>query len=198
MAVNDLLDNKSASSVENLVSNLVKIVNKCKSFGMMDLFVSGIAFKLPYTVIKKVNEKIVHMCKKNDIVFIDKRNISNMDLYQDRLHLLERGKCLLGKNFIFTLNDFLNMHTLPFFRNEYTPSTRKIKKGNIGLVSSGFEAIRENTLKYVNNPLIGYLNISSLRNKIVDLREIILELSHDYLVLSEKKSTKAFLQHSFT
>ena len=67
MAVNDLLDNKSASSVENLVSNLVKIVNKCKSFGMMDLFVSGIAFKLPYTVIKKVNEKIVHMCKKNDI-----------------------------------------------------------------------------------------------------------------------------------
>ena len=33
-----------------------------------------------------------------------------------------------------------------FFRNEYTPSTRKIliKEGNIGLGSSGFEAVREN------------------------------------------------------
>ena len=76
-----------------------------------------------------------------------------------------------------------------FFRNAYTPSTRKIliKKGNIGLASSAFKALRENRLKYVNNPLIGYLNRNSFRNKIVDLREIVFELSHDYLVLSETK-----------
>ena len=112
VGVNDLLNNKSPSSTDDLVSNLVKIVNKCKSFGVMNLFVSGIAFnkRLPYTVIKKVNEKIVDMCKKNGIVFIDNGNISNMDLYQDGLHLLERGKCLLAKNFIFVLNNFLNMH----------------------------------------------------------------------------------------
>ena len=81
-----------------------------------------------------------------------------------------------------------------FFRNEYTLFTRKIliKEGNIGLVSSGFETIRENRLKYVNNLLIGYLNIFSLRNKIVDLSEIILELSLDYLVLSETKIDQSF------
>ena len=67
-----------------------------------------------------------------------------------------------------------------------------LKEGNIGLFSSGFEAIRENRLKYVNNPLIGYLNINSLRNKIVHLREIILELSLDYLVLSETKIGESF------
>ena len=68
-----------------------------------------------------------------------------------------------------------------FFRNEYTPSTRKIliKEGNIGLGSSGFEAVRENRPKYAKNSLIGYLNINSLRNKIVDLREIIRALSLD-------------------
>ena len=68
-----------------------------------------------------------------------------------------------------------------FFRNEYTPSTRKIliKEGNIGLGSSGFEAARENRPKYAKNSLIGYLNINSLRNKIVDLREIIRALSLD-------------------
>ena len=82
VGVNDLLNNKSPSSTDDLVSNLVKIVDKCKSFGVMDLFVSGIAFnkRLPYAVIKKVNEKIVDMCKKNGIVFIDNGNISSMDL----------------------------------------------------------------------------------------------------------------------
>ena len=67
-----------------------------------------------------------------------------------------------------------------------------IKEDNIDLVSSGFEAMRENRLKYVNNPLIGNLNINSSRNKIVDLKEIILKLSLDYLVLSETKINQSF------
>ena len=58
MGVNDLLNDKSPSSIDDLVSNLVDIVNKCKSFGVMDLFVSGIAFdkRLPYAVL---NEKLM-------------------------------------------------------------------------------------------------------------------------------------------
>ena len=106
VGVNDLMNNKSPSSTDDLVSNLVKIFNKCKSFVVMDLFVSGIAFnkRLPYAVIKKVNEKNIGMCKKNGIVFIDSGNISNMDLYQDDLHLLERGKCLLANNLLLDKN----------------------------------------------------------------------------------------------
>ena len=67
MGVNDLLNNKLPSSTDDLVSNLVIIVDKCKSFGVMDLFVSGVAFnkRLRYAVIKNVNEKIVDMCKKS-------------------------------------------------------------------------------------------------------------------------------------
>ena len=80
-------------------------------------------------------------------------------------------------------------------RNAYTPFNHKIliKEGNIGLVSSGFETLREIRLKYVNNPLIGYSNIKSLRNKITDLREIILELSLDYLVVRETKIDQSFI-----
>ena len=51
------------------------------------------------------------MYKKNGIALVDNGNICNMDLYQDGLNLLERGNCLLAKNFIFVLNNFLNMHT---------------------------------------------------------------------------------------
>ena len=112
VGVNDLLNNRSPSSTDDLVSSFVKIVDKCKSFGVMDLSVSGIAFNksLQYTVIKKVNEKIVDMCKKNGLVFIDNGNISNMDLYQDGVHILERGQCLLANKFIFVLNNCLNIH----------------------------------------------------------------------------------------
>ena len=67
-----------------------------------------------------------------------------------------------------------------------------IREDNIDLVSSEFDAIRENRLKYVDNPLIDCLNINSLRKKIVDLREIILEFSLDYLVLSETKIDQSF------
>ena len=86
-----------------------------------------------------------------------------------------------------------------FSRNAYTPSARKIliKKGNIGLISSGFEALRENRRKYVTNLLMGYLNINSLRKKIVDLREIILELSLASLVLSETKIDQSFATAQF-
>ena len=86
--------------------NLVNIVNKCKSLGVMNVFVSGIAFNQDsHILIKKVNEKIVDMCNKNGKVFIDNGSISNMDLRLEGFQLQERGKCLLA-NFFFVLDIF--------------------------------------------------------------------------------------------
>ena len=48
------------------------------------------------------------------------------------------------------------------------------------------ESFRNIRKKYFKNPLMGYLNINSLRNKIVDLREIVKCLELDYLVISQK------------
>ena len=42
-------------------------------------------------------------------------------------------------------------------------------------------------MKYPKNPLIGYLNINSLRNKIIDVREMVSRLQLDYFVISETK-----------
>ena len=47
-------------------------------------------------------------------------------------------------------------------------------------------------LKYLKNPLLGYLNINSLRNKITDLRIILKEISLDYFVVSETKLDETF------
>ena len=72
------------------------------------------------------------------------------------------------------------------FKPKDVNATNKIRE------SKKCPAIRENRLKYVINLLIDYLNINSLRSKLVDLRESILELSLDYLVLSETKIDQSF------
>ena len=51
--------------------------------------------------------------------------------------------------------------------------------------------------KINENPLLGYLNINSLRNKIIDLREIIHYLNLDYFVLSETKIDSSFPSSQF-
>ena len=53
-------------------------------------------------------------------------------------------------------------------------------------------------VNYPKNLLIAYLNISSLRNKIIDLGEIMSYLSSDYLVLSETKLDDSFPSAQFS
>ena len=55
----------------------------------------------------------------------------------------------------------------------------------------------KNRVKYPTNPLIGYLNINSFRNKIIDVREVIGKVSLDYFVISETKLDESFLSAQF-
>lgn len=52
-----------------------------------------------------------------------------------------------------------------------------IKRDNMDSNSFDLEALNENRLKYLKNPLMGYLNKNSLTNKRADLVEIFLNLS---------------------
>ena len=57
---------------------------------------------------------------------------------------------------------------------------------------SDLQILRKLRLKYPRSPLIGYLNINSLRNKLVDVREMIGRLQLDYFVISETKLGSSF------
>ena len=63
-------------------------------------------------------------------------------------------------------------------------------------ISSGSEIDIEHLVNlrktYINNPIVAYYNINSLRNKIHDIREIILKFLPDLLVLAETKIDKNF------
>ena len=57
--------------------------------------------------------------------------------------------------------------------------------------------LQDDRVKFHNNPLLGYLNINSLRNKVTNLI-IFKDLSLDYFVLSETKLDKNFPTAQFT
>ena len=50
---------------------------------------------------------------------------------------------------------------------------------------------------YLNNPLIGYININSLREKILSLREVLSKAPIDILCIDKTKYDASFPDHQF-
>ena len=114
VGVNDLLNDNSQSNVDNLISNIHKIVEKCKRLGVRNIFVSGWVYttRVSLPILERVHSLISNYCRENACFYIDNRNIRGFCLYKDGLHLLEVGKKILANNFIVNLNNFfLDTHT---------------------------------------------------------------------------------------
>ena len=111
VGVNELLNDESQDSVQNLLDNLKQIGLKCKSAGVTRVLISGIVVnkKLTRAYISSVNQWISNMCRDNSFVFIDNNNIPTSSLFRDGLHLVEIGKRVLANNFIDNLNNFLRV-----------------------------------------------------------------------------------------
>ena len=116
--------------------------------------------RVPNSFVDEVNSKIISMYQDNSFGYINNGNISNIHLSDDGLDLLESCICILANNFICRLNNFLRTHL-----HQRTILTNSIvnHENSVLIQNSILGKIR---LKYSNNPLIGYLNIDSLRDKI--------------------------------
>ena len=116
--MNDLLNDNKKSNVDNLMSNIHKIVEKCKRVGVRNIFVSGLVYttRVSLPILERVHSLISNYCRENACFYIDNRNIRGFCLYKDGLHLLESGKKILANNFIVNLNKFFvdaHSHHLP-------------------------------------------------------------------------------------
>ena len=111
VGVNDLLNDESQDSVQNLLDNLKQIGLKCKSAGVKRILIFGIVVnnKLASAYISSVNQRISNMCRDNSFVFIDNNNIPTSSIFRDGLHLREVEKRILANNFIDNLNIFLRI-----------------------------------------------------------------------------------------
>ena len=74
-------------------------------------------------------------------------------------------------------------------------SLRDVYRNNMQI--SDRQILSKLRLKYPRNPLIGYININSLRNKIIGVREMIGRLQLDYFVISETKLDSSFPSAQF-
>ena len=68
---------------------------------------------------------------------------------------------------------------------------------NINKNKNSIENIFQLRKNNPSNPLIGYLNINSLRNKIIDIREIFTKFLPDYFVFAETKLDESFPNSQF-
>ena len=98
--------------MDQLIINLEKRITKCISFGVRKVIVSRIVYneRVPNSLVDEANSKIVSMCKHNSFEYINNGNISSIHLFDDGLHLLESGMCILANNFIGKLNYFFRTH----------------------------------------------------------------------------------------
>ena len=108
VGVNELLNDESQDSVQNLLDNLKQ---KYKSAGATSILISGIVVnnKLTNVYISSVNQRIANICRDNTFVFIDKNNIPPSSLFYHGLYLLEIGKRILANKFIDNSNNFLQV-----------------------------------------------------------------------------------------
>ena len=75
--INDVLNNKSQSNTENLLSNLKYMVDKCRKFGVKNILISGLASttRISVKVLEKIREKVHAFCSSYGLTYIDNRNI---------------------------------------------------------------------------------------------------------------------------
>ena len=147
--------------------------------GINKIFLSSVvnSHKVSSDLIAKLNLEISDIRKSNRFHFIDNSNISMNFLYKDGL---------TSKKKFFTQTHIPSKHTAELEGSSLNEENKEL---------SEMESFRNIRKKDFKNPLMGYLNINSLRNKIVDLREIVKYLELDYLVISQKLM-KAFYHSS--
>ena len=103
-----MLEDSSKSKIENLEKNLRCVVDKCHTYGVKGVFISGLIYTtrteqgLP--VLERTPEMIVHFCYRLGVCYVDNRNIRRKDLSKDGLHLVESGKVILANNFLSYLS----------------------------------------------------------------------------------------------
>ena len=88
--------------------------HQCKDNGVKEIILSSAVAtgRVNSDVIIHFNESLKNLCRANRFCFVTNDNISEENLYKDRLHLLEAGKRILANTFINGINNnyFLLKH----------------------------------------------------------------------------------------
>ena len=105
---NDLLKGISIDSFVNFIGNVEHMVQKCRGMVVKLVFLSDIIYtkRIAWSILNDVHDRLLSLCQRFEISYIDNRNIREAHLFKDSLRLLDTDKRILANNFIFDLNNF--------------------------------------------------------------------------------------------
>ena len=106
IGVNDLLNYSNQSRIDSVMNNNICIVEKCRNYGVKNIFLSDIVFttRVSLDILIQVHNMVSNFFYNNGLYYIDNRNIRVDYLCKDGLHLIDKGKVVLANNFIINLN----------------------------------------------------------------------------------------------
>ena len=181
LGTNDILCN---ARHEDIARNIIRIGSNCKSRGVNDVFISSILVLKSLTLnpfIRRVNDMLRDLCVINGLGFIC-NSITKKYLLKNGIRLQDLGTSISGNNFIEFVNNYLVILT------SASGETNDFDSDIGGLIN-----LRK---AYQNNPLIGNIDINSLREKIKSLREVLSKATIDICV-DETKVDASFPDHQF-
>ena len=123
--INDILRDRSQSSIDGLLQNIQNMSLKCKKIGVKNIFISGLVhtIRISTDIFEKIHVMIQTFCKKYGWFYVDNRNIQGKHLYENGIHLTEEGKIILGRYLIFCLNKATSNYFLDYnFLDKHTHS----------------------------------------------------------------------------
>ena len=139
--------------------------------------------------IHNVSIQLKKQCSELGYDFSDNNCINAVCLNQSGLHLNRRGDASLARN----LNDHLFRSTNPVFdsaeiglRNDSVePENLQADIDKLILYDLDLQDLESFKKQHSNHPFLAYLNINSLRNKIIDLKQFLTEVDIEILVIAE-------------
>ena len=105
MGVKALL--KRDSNIDVVISNIIKIANEGKTYGIKNKFISDLTINnnLHSDLIYTMNNALKLDCIKYGYIFVENSNILADNLWQDGLYLNNSGKGKLLNKFLVSLNE---------------------------------------------------------------------------------------------
>ena len=155
---NDILNH---ANHENIAHSIINIGLDCKTNGVDEVLISSILVKKNpnlTAIVRRVNDMLRDLCKKNGFSFICNDVITTNYLWKDGVHMQDMGTHIFSNHFLKFLNYSIDSNFHNRLRLNDSPQTNDVSSDIKGLID-----LRKH---FPYNPLIGYININSLKEKL--------------------------------
>ena len=155
------------------------------------------------SLIRRVNNELCVVCSIKKFHFISNDNITRKCLFGDGVRLTVAGINILVGNIVNYLNEVvLDLNWIDVVKypvNKYGIENVSDQKDDFHLANSN-QIDTKDPVKmrevYSKNPILGYVNINSLRNKIVRLRDVVAKDPINILCIDETKfDSQSFIEN---